>query len=108
MRNIVVIGAGFAGLWSSISAARSLDDLHEDDVRITVVNRDKWHGVRVRYYESDLTDTRIPLDDLLDPIGVGLVVGEVENIDHAGHLVSVRALGGVSILPYDRLILASG
>jgi NADH dehydrogenase len=108
LRNIVVIGAGFAGLWSSISAARSLDDLHEDDVRITVVNRDKWHGVRVRYYESDLTDTRIPLDDLLDPIGVGLVVGEVENIDHAGHLVSVRALGGVSILPYDRLILASG
>ena len=103
-----MIGAGFAGLWSSISAARSLDGLHEDDVRITVVNRDKWHGVRVRYYESDLTDTRIPLDDLLDPIGVGLVVGEVENIDHAGHVVSVRTLGGVSRLPYDRLILASG
>lgn len=108
MRNIIVIGAGFAGLWSSISAARSLDGLHEDDVRITVVNRDKWHGVRVRYYESDLTDTRIPLDGLLDPIGVGLVVGEVENIDHAGHVVSVRTLGGVSKLPYDRLILASG
>ena len=108
MRNIIVIGAGFAGLWSSISAARALDGLHEDNVRITVVNRDKWHGVRVRYYESDLTDTRIPLDDLLDPIGVGLVVGEVENIDHAGHVVSVRTLGGVSKLPYDRLILASG
>ena len=26
MRDIVVIGAGFAGLWSSISAAGSLDD----------------------------------------------------------------------------------
>jgi len=36
-----MIGAEFAGLWSSISAAGSLDDLREDDVRITVVNRDK-------------------------------------------------------------------
>ena len=108
MRDIVVIGAGFAGLWSSISAAGSLDDLREGDVRITVVNRDKWHGVRVRYYESDLTDARIPLNGILDPIGVGLVVGEVENIDHVGHVVSVRTLGGDSKLPYDRLILAAG
>ena len=108
MRDIVVIGAGFAGLWSSISAARSLDVLCEDDVRITVVNRDEWHGVRVRYYESDLTDMRIPLDHLLDPIGVGLVVGEVENIDHVGHVVSVTTVGGITELPYDRLILAAG
>ena len=78
MRNIVVIGAGFAGLWSSISAARSLDELHENDVRITVINRDEWHGVRVRYYESELLDARIPLNEILDPIGVELVVGEVE------------------------------
>ena len=51
-----MIGAGFAGLWNSISAAGSLDDLCEDDVRIIVVNRDKWHGVRVRYYECDCSD----------------------------------------------------
>ena len=85
MRNIVVIGAGFAGLWSSISAARSLDELHENDVRITVINRDEWHGVRVRYYESELLDTRIPLNEILDPIGVELVVGEVEKIDYSSH-----------------------
>jgi len=108
LRDIVVIGAGFAGLWSSISAAGSLDNICEDDVRITVVNRDEWHGVRVRYYESDLTDTRMRLNEILDPIGVGLVVGEVENIDHIGHLISVRTVGGVSTLPYDRLILAAG
>ena len=103
-----MIGAGFAGLWSSISAAGSLDSFCEDDVRITVVNRDEWHGVRVRYYESDLTDIRIRLDGILDPIGVGLVVGEVENINHVGHVISVRTVGGVSTLPYDRLILAAG
>jgi NADH dehydrogenase len=63
-----MIGAGFAGLWSSISAAGSLDDLREDDVGITVVNRDKWHVVRVRYYESDLTDARIPINGIFDPV----------------------------------------
>ena len=63
-----MIGAGFAGLWSSITAAGSLDDLREDGVRITVFDRDKWHGVRVWYYESDLTDARIPLNGILDPI----------------------------------------
>ena len=51
-----MIGAGFAGLWNSISAAGSLGYLREDDVRIIVVNRDKWYGVRVRYYESDCGD----------------------------------------------------
>jgi len=79
LRDIVVIGAGFAGLWSSISAAGSLDDLREGDVRITVVNRDKWHGVRVRYYESDLTDARIPLNGILDPIR-GYYVSEVQGV----------------------------
>ena len=108
MRNIVVIGAGFAGLWSSISAARSLDELHENDVRITVINRDEWHGVRVRYYESELIDTQIPLNEILDPIGVELVVGEVEKIDYSSHVVSVRTIGGACKLPYNRLIVAAG
>ena len=76
LTDIVMIRAGLAGLWSSITAAGSLDDLREDGVRITVVNRDKWHGVRVRYYESDLTDARIPLNGILDPIR-GYYVSEV-------------------------------
>ena len=74
-----MIGAGFAGLWSSITAAGSLDDLREDGVRISVVDRDKWHGVRVRYYESDLTDARIPLNGILDPIR-GYYVSEVQGV----------------------------
>ena len=108
MRNIIVIGAGFAGLWSSISASRSLEEFHESDVRITVINRDEWHGVRVRYYEPELLDARVPLDEILDPIGAELVVGEVEKIDYNSHVVSVRAIGGPCKLPYNRLIVAAG
>ena len=60
MKNIVVIGAGFAGLWSAIAAVRKLDELSItlDQVRVTLINRDAWHGIRVRNYESDLSQIR--------------------------------------------------
>ena len=64
MNDIVVIGGGFAGLWSAIGAARRLDELGigADRVEITLINRDAWHGIRVRNYESDLSELRVPLD----------------------------------------------
>ncbi len=64
MSDIVVVGGGFAGLWSAIGAARRLDELGigPDRVEITLINRDAWHGIRVRNYESDLSEVRVPLD----------------------------------------------
>ena len=72
MKQIVVLGAGFAGLIAAIGAARKLAELKigKPDVAVTVVNRDRWHSIRVRNYETDLSDTRVPLDDVLGPIGV--------------------------------------
>src|SRR4051812_29868423 len=40
------------------------------EISVTVVNRDPWHSIRVRNYESDLSDVRVPLDAVLGPIGV--------------------------------------
>ena len=69
MKNIVVIGAGFAGLWSAIAAVRKLDEfsITLDQVRVTLINRDAWHGIRVRNYERDLSQIRVPLDRVLAP-----------------------------------------
>jgi len=41
-KRIVVVGGGFAGLWSAVGAARKLDELGlgPDDVAITLVNRE--------------------------------------------------------------------
>ena len=64
--------------------------------------------MRVRYYESELLDTRIPFNEILDSIGVELVVGEVEKIDYSSHVVSARTIGGACELPYNRLIVAAG
>ncbi|MDM0033454.1 FAD-dependent oxidoreductase [Variovorax sp. J22P271] len=107
MKDIVVIGGGFAGLWSAASAARVADEL-DRPVRITLVNRDDQHSIRVRNYEDDLGATLVPLRSVLDPIGVALVVGDVVDIDTESRVVGVDTQGQVRALPYDKLILASG
>jgi len=110
MKNIVVVGGGFAGLWSAIGAARRLDELGigADQVNVTLINRDAWHGIRVRYYESDLSQMRVPLDSVLPPAGVRLIVGEVTDIDPNARSIAVQTPDGQRDVTYDRLVLAAG
>jgi NADH dehydrogenase len=109
-KQIVVLGGGFAGLWSALGAARGLDELgHGPDVaEVTLVNRDGYHGIRVRNYEADLSGVRIPLDEVLGPVGVRRVEGTVTGIDLVGQAVTVAAADGQTACRYDRLILATG
>jgi NADH:ubiquinone reductase (H+-translocating) len=108
MQRIVVLGAGFAGLWSAISAARKLDEfgIGPDRVEVTLVDRSAFHSIRVRNYEAELDGTRIPLDDILRPIDVRRVEAEVTDIDPARRRVILS--GGAEPLPYDRLVFALG
>ncbi|HXO89223.1 MAG TPA: FAD-dependent oxidoreductase [Stellaceae bacterium] len=110
MARILVLGAGFAGLWSAVGAARALDEfgISREAVSVAVVNRDAWHAIRVRNYEPDLRDVRVALDDVLDPVGVERVAGEVIGIDFANRQVVCDIQGGKRTLEYDRLIFALG
>jgi NADH:ubiquinone reductase (H+-translocating) len=107
---IVVLGAGFAGLWSAVGAARALDEfgVGRDDVRVTIVNRDGWHAIRVRNYEADLGQVRIALEDVLEPIGIDRITGEVAGIDFANRQVACITGGTRQLLDYDRLVFALG
>ena len=109
-KRILVLGGGFAGLWSAVGAARKLDELDHgpDAVEVALINRDAFHNIRVRNYEADLTPVRVPLDDVLGPVGVQHVEGEVAGIDLAGQAVTVTTARGLEILPYDRLVFALG
>jgi NADH:ubiquinone reductase (H+-translocating) len=110
VKRILVLGAGFAGLIAAVGAARKLAELNigKDDIAVSVVNRDLWHAIRVRNYETDLSDVRVPLEDVLGPINVDLVVGEVAGIDCERRTVTVNQDGGVEALGYDRLVFALG
>jgi NADH dehydrogenase len=111
-KRILVLGGGFAGLWAAAGAARKLDELgvDDDEVAVTLVNRDPFHSIRVRNYESDLTPTRVPLRDVLDPIGVTFVEGEVRGFDFAGRqaMIATSTDEQEQLLSYDRMVLALG
>jgi NADH:ubiquinone reductase (H+-translocating) len=109
MARILVLGAGFAGLWSAVGAARALDEFEigADEIKVTVVNRDIWHAIRVRNYEADLRKLRVPLDGVLDPIGVEWIAGEVVEIDLACRQVACMIRGTRDLLIGSSLLLAA-
>jgi NADH dehydrogenase len=103
---VLVLGSGFAGLWAALGAARRLDELGaQNAVDVTVVSSRPFHDIRVRNYEPDLSACRIPLQDLLDPTGVGHLTADVTAIDPTR--TTVRTADGAT-LAYDRLVLAVG
>jgi NADH:ubiquinone reductase (H+-translocating) len=107
---ILVLGAGFAGLWAAIGAARKIDEIGSaaSDVEILVVDRNEYHNLRVRNYEVDLSDVTIPLADVLDPIGVNHISAEVRAVDPSARQVTVETGAGQQCLTYDRLVLTLG
>jgi NADH:ubiquinone reductase (H+-translocating) len=107
---ILVLGAGFAGLWSAAGAARALDELGigREAVQVTLVNRDRWHAIRVRNYERDLSGVRVALDEVLEPIGVERVAGEVVGIDFETRQVTYSVGAAYRSISYDRLVFALG
>ena len=110
MKNVVVLGSGFAGLWAAVGAARRLDELHipAGDVVVTVISSQPFHDIRVRNYESDLTACRIPLSDVLDPVGVVHITADVAAIDTVARTVTITGTDGVGSQDYDRLVFALG
>lgn len=105
-RRIIVVGGGFAGLWAAAAAARARELFAIDPgaLEIALVAPDPFHTIRVRCYEDDLAPLRLPLDDLLGPIGVRHIAAAVTAIDPAARSLAT----GAGPLSYDRLILAAG
>ena len=109
--DVVVVGSGFAGLWAALGAARRLDELAvpADTVNVTVLSAEPFHDIRVRNYEADLSTCRIPLADVLDPVGVAHITSKVTAIDSGTQTVTtVGGDGQTGTHGYDRLVLAAG
>ncbi|UCJ14626.1 NAD(P)/FAD-dependent oxidoreductase [Pseudomonas sp. MM211] len=108
-QRILVIGTGFAGLWSALSAARLLDLQAREDIEVCVIAPKAQLHVRPRFYEADVARMSAPLDKLFAVVGIRFVQGWVTGIDSARQTLTYRSEHGLdSELGYSRLILASG
>ncbi|MBN9513771.1 MAG: FAD-dependent oxidoreductase [Alphaproteobacteria bacterium] len=107
-RRILVLGGGFAGLWSALAAARARESFGAGQIEIVLLNDTPWHSIRVRNYEADLSETRVALDEVLAPVGVRRVEGKVTGIDVAARTVAYDDAEGPQTLGYDRLVFALG
>ncbi|WP_044872790.1 NAD(P)/FAD-dependent oxidoreductase [Pseudomonas sp. LFM046] len=108
-QRILIVGAGFGGMWSALSAARLLDQHGRDDVEVAVLAPQAELRIRPRFYEPDVHKMVAPLGELFDAVGVSFVQGSAERIDVEGKRVGYRnAHGQFAELGYDRLILATG
>ncbi|WP_407530664.1 NAD(P)/FAD-dependent oxidoreductase [Methylobacterium oryzisoli] len=110
-QRIVVIGAGFAGVFSALAAARlrDLQGVSPRKLEITVIAPEPSMTVRPRLYEVAPAEMYAPLGELFRATDIRFVPGSVETIESATGLVRVSAMDGSQReLAYDRLILAAG
>jgi NADH dehydrogenase len=108
---IVVVGGGFAAVWSAAAAVRARIEAGRtaEELAVTLVAPSGDMVIRPRLYEEHPASMTVPLDDVLGPIGVRRVEASVTDIDPVGRRISVA--GGeaaTSELTYDRLVLATG
>ncbi|WP_095156906.1 NAD(P)/FAD-dependent oxidoreductase [Pseudomonas sp. Irchel 3E13] len=108
-QHILILGAGFGGLWSALSATRLLDIHGCTNVAVSVLAPQAELRIRPRFYEADVARTVAPLGALFDAVGVRFIQGAAQRIDVAGKRVEYRdAHGNTAVSHYDKLVLATG
>ncbi|MHC8287306.1 NAD(P)/FAD-dependent oxidoreductase [Pseudomonas sp. XS1P51] len=108
-QHILVIGAGFGGMWTALSATRLFDIHGHDDFEVTVLAPQAELRVRPRFYEPNAHQLAAPIGELFDAVGVKFIQGAAETIDVQQKQVGyVDASGVKHVCSYDKLVLATG
>lgn len=108
---IVIIGAGFAGMYAALSSARLRDirGVSPTELEIALVAPEPTLVVRPRLYEPKPETLTAPLLDVLNAIDVVYVQGSAETVDTKSRVVQVATAKGTrKTLSYDRLVVATG
>lgn len=107
-KEIVIIGAGFAGMWAALSAARLAKLQGAENIQVTVIAPVAELRVRPRFYEADAGSMVSPLMSVFDVMGVNFVTGKVSDIDLKNKIVHFVDGNNTKSKQYDRLVLAAG
>jgi NADH dehydrogenase len=108
---LAIIGAGFAGMYAALSAARlrDLEGVSPAELEIALVAPEPTLVVRPRLYEPKPATLTAPLQEVFKAIDVVYVQGSVETIDTESRMLEIAtAKGPREALSYDRLVVASG
>lgn len=104
---VVIVGAGFAGLWAARRLAKK--DARER-IDVTLIDRNNYHTFLPLLYqvaaaEIDVSAIAYPIRGIFRNMpNVRTLMGEVTDIDVRERLVFADGLS----IPYDQLILAAG
>jgi NADH dehydrogenase len=108
LKRLVIVGGGFAGVWSALGAAWKLNESKADHIEICLISPHPDLNIRPRLYEQDLRDVRVPLDPVLQPVGVRRIQGMVRSVHPLEKRIVLNEEKEERILSYDRLVLAAG
>jgi NADH dehydrogenase len=109
-QRILIVGAGFAGLWSALAAMRLIDSAGKtDEIEVVLIAPEPALVVRPRLYETGAAGMSAPLTELFEVTGIRFVQGMVETIRADAHEIALVDPRGAHVtMGYDRLILAAG
>ena len=102
MKQLLIIGGGFAGVWAALSAAETRDDMSASNIEITLISDRPELCVRPRLHEGAKPEMLVALEPLLQEINVLFQVMPVTAIRQG----AVQCEGNA--FEFDRLILAAG
>ncbi|WP_426613263.1 NAD(P)/FAD-dependent oxidoreductase [Bradyrhizobium sp. McL0616] len=108
---ILIVGAGFAGMYAALSAARLRDiqGVAPETLEIALVSPKPTLVVRPRLYEAKPETLTAPLQDVLKEIDVLYLQGQVESVDTRSRAVKITTDERTEqTIAYDRLIVATG
>ena len=109
-QKIIIIGSGFAGLWSALGAARVLDTNNKvAEVEITLISPQPQLHLRPRLHEQAPHGMTVPLLAVLEAARVKYLQGTVGQIHAGENCIDVTdTKGNHQVLSYDRLVLTTG
>ncbi|WP_162140694.1 NAD(P)/FAD-dependent oxidoreductase [Jongsikchunia kroppenstedtii] len=107
MHEVVVVGAGYAGLPAAKRLARQV---RKDEVRVTLVTAfpDFVERPRLHQMATGQEIVRVPLTRFLRGSAIDVVIGSVTGIDLDRRELTIVAEDGVTSRRYDTLVYALG
>ncbi|MCV9962730.1 NAD(P)/FAD-dependent oxidoreductase [Pararhizobium sp. BT-229] len=108
---ILIIGAGFAGMWSALGAMRLLDQQGKADgsVEVAVIAPQPELHIRPRLYEKHAATMKAPLSEVFANAGVRFIKGYAKAISTAKNSVTYSDdEGRETTIGYTKLVLATG